>query len=135
MLFTDLSQKLNALSERHGRHELQSLTMARVAQVGVCPAFVVDAATDIVSVVRRFTAERISHVLVRETSLQPSGWASLPRPVCGRPSCRACRWTPCQWALWPAQALADAAAQITPVIGLMHRGGTKASLIARRCKR
>lgn len=71
LLFADLSQKLNALSERHGRHELQSLTMARVDQVGVRPAFVVDAATDIVAVVRRFTAERITHVLVRDPA-QPA---------------------------------------------------------------
>jgi CBS domain-containing protein len=71
LLFADLSQKLNALSERHGRHELQSLTMARIDQVGVRAALVVDAATDIVAVVRRFTAERISHVLVRDVS-QPA---------------------------------------------------------------
>ena len=71
LLFAELSQKLNALAERHGRHELHSLTMAWVHQVGVRPAWVVDAATDIVSVVRRFTAERTTHVRVRDRS-QPS---------------------------------------------------------------
>ncbi|MBL8349441.1 MAG: cyclic nucleotide-binding domain-containing protein [Burkholderiaceae bacterium] len=71
LLFADLSQKLNALAERHGRHELQSLTMARVDQATVRPAEVVDAATDIVSVVRLFTAQRITNVLVRDASVTP----------------------------------------------------------------
>ena len=71
LLFADLSQKLGALAERHGRHELQTLTMARVDQVGVRPAFTVDAATDIVSVVRLFAAQRITNVLVRDATVQP----------------------------------------------------------------
>ena len=211
LLFADLSQQLNALSERHGRHELQSLTMARVVQVGVRPAVVVDAATDIVSVVRRFTAERISHVLVRDTSSQPPRLgifttAGLQRAILqGQPLDSLAVGALASWPLVtvglhdhlfdaltamirhrvqrvvvlqprpdgagssdPAepneadvagileqldvlsflsnhsylvirqilaapdlQALAAAAAQITRVIGLMHRGGTKVSLIAR----
>lgn len=71
LLFADLSQKLHALSERHGQHELQSLSLARVDQVGVRPAHMVDADTDIVSVVRLFAAERVTHVLVRDPALQP----------------------------------------------------------------
>ena len=71
LLFADLSQKLGALAERHGRHELQTLTMARVDQVGVRPALTVDAATDIVSVVRLFAAQRITNVLVRDATVQP----------------------------------------------------------------
>ena len=207
LLFADLSQQLNALSERRGRHELQSLTLARVAQVGVRPAVVVDAATDIVSVVRRFTAERISHVLVRDTSSQPPRLgifttAGLQRAILqGQPLDSLPVGALASWPLVtvglhdhlfdaltamirhrvqrvvvlkpgadgaattdPAeadvagileqldllsflsnhsylvirqilaapdlQALAVAAAQITRVIGLMHRGGTKVSLIA-----
>ena len=71
LLFADLSQKLGALAERHGRHELQTLTMARIDQVGVRPAHMVDAATDIVSVVRLFAAQRITNVLVRDATVQP----------------------------------------------------------------
>lgn len=33
LLFSDLSKKLNALAEREGEHELQSLTLARVEEV------------------------------------------------------------------------------------------------------
>ena len=71
LLFADLSQKLGALAERHCRHELQTLTMARIDQVGVRPAHMVDAATDIVSVVRLFAAQRITNVLVRDATVQP----------------------------------------------------------------
>ena len=71
LLFADLSQKLNTLADRRGRHELQSLTMARVDQATVRPAQVVDASTDIVSVVRLFTAQRITNVLVRDASVAP----------------------------------------------------------------
>ncbi len=71
LLFADLSDKLAALAERHGRHELQSLTMARVSQVGVRPVHRVDAATDVVSVVRLFSAQRTDHVLVQDDTAQP----------------------------------------------------------------
>ncbi|MDO9286289.1 MAG: DUF294 nucleotidyltransferase-like domain-containing protein [Aquabacterium sp.] len=209
LLFADLSQKLSALAERHGRHELQSLTMARVDQAAVRPAHTVDAATDVVSVVRLFTAQRVTNVLVRDATVQPprlgifttaglqrailSGTplATLPvgtlasHPlVTVRPSDhlfdalavmirhRVQRVVvvdpPADVATGGAaeaepvvvgileqldllsflsnhsylvirqileapdlEALAAAAAQITRVIGLMHRGGTKVSLIAR----
>lgn len=48
-----------------GRHQLQSLTLAPVRDVGVRPQHTVDAATDVVSVVRLFRAERTTQVLVR----------------------------------------------------------------------
>jgi CBS domain-containing protein len=48
-----------------GRHQLQSLTLAPVQAVGVRALHTVDAATDVVSVVRLFRAERTTQVLVR----------------------------------------------------------------------
>ena len=69
--FAALAQRLAALSQRRDRHELQSLTMARVDQAAVRGAQVVDAATDIVSVARLFGAQRITSVLVRDASTQP----------------------------------------------------------------
>ena len=71
LLFADLSDKLSALAERRVRHELQSLSMARVEQVGVRPVHTVDASTDVVSVVRLFSEQRTSHVLVRDDAVQP----------------------------------------------------------------
>ena len=71
LLFADLSKKLSALSERGSQHEMQSLSMARVAQAVVRHAQTVDASTDIVSVVRIFTTDRTDHVLVRDTACQP----------------------------------------------------------------
>ena len=71
MLFSDLSNKLSAISQRKSRHELQSLTMARVDEAFVRPAHFVDAATDIVSVVKLFQAERTTTVLVRDAACDP----------------------------------------------------------------
>ncbi|EER61268.1 putative CBS domain and cyclic nucleotide-regulated nucleotidyltransferase [Acidovorax delafieldii 2AN] len=64
LLFSDLGQKLSALAQRADRHELQSLTLARVDQAFLRPAHTVDAGTDIVSVVRLFQAQRTTNVLV-----------------------------------------------------------------------
>lgn len=64
LLFSDLGHKLGTLAQRADRHELQSLTLARVDQAYLRAAHVVDAATDIVSVVRLFHAERTTSVLV-----------------------------------------------------------------------
>ena len=72
LLFADLSDKLGALADRHERHELQALTMARVDQLVLRPALEVDAATDIVTVVRLFSAQRITSVLVRDTGVAPA---------------------------------------------------------------
>ena len=71
MLFSDLSNKLSAISERKSQHELQSLTMARVDEAFVRPAHFVDADTDIVSVVKLFQAERTTTVLVRDRACDP----------------------------------------------------------------
>ena len=71
LLFSDLSNKLSALSERQNQHELQSLTLSRVNEAFLRPAHFVDAATDIVSVVKLFQAQRTSSVLVRDTQAQP----------------------------------------------------------------
>ncbi|ART54224.1 cyclic nucleotide-binding protein [Acidovorax carolinensis] len=64
LLFSDLGQKLSALAQRADQHERQSLTMARVDQAFLRPAQMVDAGTDIVSVVRLFQAQRTTSVLV-----------------------------------------------------------------------
>ena len=71
MLFADLSKKLSAIAQGKSRHELQSLTMARVDEAFVRPAHFVDADTDIVSVVRLFQAERTTTVLVRDRASEP----------------------------------------------------------------
>jgi CBS domain-containing protein len=71
LLFSDLSNKLSALSERKSQHELQSLTLSRVDEAFLRPAHFVDATTDILSVVKLFQAERTSNVLVRDTRSVP----------------------------------------------------------------
>lgn len=72
LLFSDLSQKLSALSERQSRHELQSLTMARVDEAFVRTAHFVDADTSILEVVRQFHALRTATLLVRDGRVNPS---------------------------------------------------------------
>ncbi|WP_026437032.1 putative nucleotidyltransferase substrate binding domain-containing protein [Acidovorax sp. JHL-9] len=64
LLFSDLGQKLSALAQRADQHERQSLTLARVDQAFLRPAHTVDAATDIVAVVRLFQSQRTTSVLV-----------------------------------------------------------------------
>ena len=71
MLFSDLSNKLSAIAQRNSRHELHSLTMARVDEAFVRPAHFVDADTDIVSVVKLFQSERTTTVLVRDRACEP----------------------------------------------------------------
>ena len=71
LLFSDLSNKLSALSARQNQHELQSLTMSRVDEAFLRPAHFVDASTDILSVVKLFQAERTSNVLVKDSSASP----------------------------------------------------------------
>lgn len=66
LLFADLSKKLHAISARGDRHEMQSLTLARVGEAFVRPAHFVEASTDIVSVVKLFQAQRTTNVLVRD---------------------------------------------------------------------
>jgi len=71
LLFADLSKKLSALSERGSQQEMQSITMARVAQAVVRPVQAVAASTDIVSVVRLFTEHRTDNVLVNDATSTP----------------------------------------------------------------
>lgn len=71
LLFADLSNKLSALAQQGSQHEMQSLTLARVGEAAVRPVQEVDAATDIVSVVRLFSSQRTDHVLVRDRRSVP----------------------------------------------------------------
>ena len=71
LLFSDLSNKLSALSERQSRHELQSLTMARVNEAFVRTPYFVDADTSILEVVKQFHALRTTTLLVRDESVNP----------------------------------------------------------------
>jgi len=196
LLFADLSKKLSALAQRDGQHEMQSLSLARVEQAVVRPAFVVDGETDIVSVVELFQARRTGSVLVRDCRSEPprlgvfttSGLQRAilhPTPLAQLPVRELASFSLVSVRpgdhLFDAQALmirhkvqrlvvadgeriigfleqvdllsflsnhsylitrrildaqdvdalADAAQQITRLIGLLHRGGTKVSSIAR----
>ncbi len=71
LLFSDLSRKLSALSERQSQHELQSLTMARVEQAFIRPPATVSAEADIVSVARAFSEHRTNCVLVQDDQTNP----------------------------------------------------------------
>ena len=71
LLFSDLSNKLSALSERKSQHELQSLTLSRVDEAFLRPAHFVDYDTDILSVVQLLQDSRSSSVLVRDNRAQP----------------------------------------------------------------
>ncbi len=71
LLFSDLGNKLSALSQRKSRHELQALTLSRVDEAFLRPAHFVDATTDILSVVKLFQQHRTSNVLVRDTQSEP----------------------------------------------------------------
>src|SRR5436309_411156 len=66
LLFSDLSNKLSALAQRHSQREMQSLTMAKVAQAFLRPAHVIDGGTSIVGVAQLMQADRSSSVLVRD---------------------------------------------------------------------
>ena len=71
LLFSDIGAKLSAAGQRQSGNELQALNMARVDQAFVRPAHMVDAATDIVSVVKVFQHERTTNVLVQDAATQP----------------------------------------------------------------
>ena len=73
LLFSDLSQKLSALSERQSRHELQSLTMARVDEAFIRTPYFVDADLSILEVVKQFHALRTTTLLVRDERAKPPG--------------------------------------------------------------
>ncbi len=71
LLFSDLSNKLHALSARQSQHELQSLTMARVDAAFIHPPHYVDVDTSVLEVVKKFQGLRIRTVLVRDPQAQP----------------------------------------------------------------
>jgi CBS domain-containing protein len=71
LLFSDLSNKLGALSQRHSRHEMQSLSMARVDEVFLRPVHEVDASTSIYAVAGIFHEHRVSSVMVRDAASTP----------------------------------------------------------------
>jgi CBS domain-containing protein len=66
LLFSDLSNKLGALAQRHTEREMHALTMSPVAQAFLRPAHVVDGGTPIVGVATLMQAQRTSSVLVRD---------------------------------------------------------------------
>lgn len=66
LLFSDLSNKLGALAQRHSEREMFALTASRVAQAFLRPAHVVDGGTPIVGVATLMQAQRTSSVLVRD---------------------------------------------------------------------
>ena len=72
LLFSDLSKKLSALSQRQSEHEMQSLTLSRVDEAFVRVPHFVEADTDILSVVKLFQAQRTSTVLMHDRSVTPS---------------------------------------------------------------
>ena len=72
LLFSDLGNKLSALSQRRSQHELQSLTLSRVDEAFLRPPHMVDASTDIFSVVKLFQEQRTSNVLVRDGNSEPA---------------------------------------------------------------
>lgn len=71
LLFSDLSKKLSAISERQSKHEMQSLTMARVDEAFIRPGHFVDASLDILSVAKVLGEQRTNCVLVRDQASSP----------------------------------------------------------------
>jgi len=72
LLFADLGQKLSALSQRSREHELRSLTLSKVEEAYLRPAYVVKGEDDVLSVVRLMRDKDIGLVLVRDESQGPS---------------------------------------------------------------
>jgi CBS domain-containing protein len=72
LLFSDLSAKLSAVSQRQNQHELHSLTMARVDEAFVRPAQVLDASVDVMRVVQVMNRSKTSSVLVRDNESSPA---------------------------------------------------------------
>jgi len=72
LLFSDLGQKLSALSQRAREHELSSLTNARVDEAFLRPAHVVGGELDVLSVVRLMQDKEVGALLVRDESTGPS---------------------------------------------------------------
>lgn len=87
LLFSDLGQKLTALSQRSDAHEQQSMMLARVDSAHLKTPHIVEASTDIVSVARLFHEQRTTSVLVRgldPKQAKPLACAS-PNDACPEP--------------------------------------------------
>ncbi len=65
LLFSDLGQKLNVLSNRADEHQMQSLTLTRVDEAFLRPAHFVSSNATVLDVVKLFNEHRISSVLVQ----------------------------------------------------------------------
>ena len=72
LLFSDLGQKLSALSQRQSQQEMQSLTLSRVDEAFVRPAHFLDMDADVLSAVRVLHDQRTRCVLVRDTASAPA---------------------------------------------------------------
>lgn len=66
LLFSDLSEKLGALAQRHSQREMHALALSRVEEAYLRPAHVVDGQACIVAVAAAMQAQRSSSVLVRD---------------------------------------------------------------------
>ena len=66
LLFSDLSNKLGALAQRHSQREMQALTNSRVDAAFLRPAHIVEGTADIVTVTGVMKAQHTSSVLVRD---------------------------------------------------------------------
>ncbi|MBL8257101.1 MAG: CBS domain-containing protein [Pseudoxanthomonas mexicana] len=66
LLFSDLSNKLGALAQRHSQREMQALTQARVGEAFMRAAHVVDAAAPVATVAAEMYARYTSSILVRD---------------------------------------------------------------------
>ncbi|MGN8085663.1 DUF294 nucleotidyltransferase-like domain-containing protein [Ralstonia sp. 22086] len=71
LLFSDLGSKLSAIAQRQSMETMQSLAVSHVSDAFIRPAHFVDAATDVVSVVKLFQAHNTSNVLVRDGTSSP----------------------------------------------------------------
>ena len=72
LLFSDLGQKLSALSQRQSQQEMQSLTLSRVDEAFVRPAHFLDREADVLSAVQVLHDHRTRCVLVRDTTSEPA---------------------------------------------------------------
>lgn len=84
LLFSDLSEKLKALSNRRGQHEVHTLSMASIDQAFLQPAHILDADTDVLSVVKLLNQKRLSNILVRDHKSIPPRLGIFTRSCLGR---------------------------------------------------
>lgn len=66
LLFSDLSNKLGAIAQRHGQREMQALAASRVDEAFLRPAHEIDGGASVAAAARLMHAQRTSSVLVRD---------------------------------------------------------------------